>query len=68
VIEPETREKCFLSVVRDWFKKDGAAAAAWLDESSLDEAMRDSLRTWAAERIHRRPPGSKKGRAPSGSP
>jgi hypothetical protein len=68
VIEPVTREKCFLSVVREWFKKDGAAAAAWLDESSLDEAMRDSLRTWAAEKVRRRPPGSKQGRAPSGSP
>ena len=68
VLDPESREECFISVVRRWLMNDGAAAAAWLDESSLDEESRDSLRTWASEQPRRKRPGRTRGRVPSGSP
>jgi hypothetical protein len=68
VLEPESREECFINVVRRWLMKDGAAAVAWLDESSLDEESRDSLRTWASEQPRRKRPGGKRARARSGSP
>ena len=63
VIERETREKCFISVARAWFQRDGPAAAAWLDESPLDEESRDSVHEWAAERERGPAPARKKARA-----
>jgi hypothetical protein len=55
VLESETREKCFISAARSWLKRDRAAAAAWLDDSPLDEESRDSLRTWAEKFVRRNP-------------
>ena len=60
VIDPETREKCLVSVVVTWLRKDRPGAEAWLEGSSLDREARESLLARAA---HAKRGGPRRARA-----